>query len=185
VSQQLANAPKAQSDPAIDAVGRYELALSSVGLRDDQISPPPRLSDLAKLVIRKVIIVLLILPVALVGLLANLVPILIVFAVGAMIREPVTKGTARVLTALIVFPLAWILQIVLVDPDRMWLTLAVMVAGGVLLVVLIRQVLELVEAAITYSSVRNRRWLLGDLTGIRSHANGAIVRALEQTDTAP
>ena len=185
VSQRLANLPEAESDPAIDATGRYELALSAVALRDDQISPPPRLSDLARIVLRKVIIVLLILPLALVGLLANLIPTLIVFGVGAVIREPVTKGTARVLTALVVFPLAWTLQIILVGPERMWLTLGVMVVGGVLLVVAVRQVLELVEATITYSSVRNSRYLLDDLARIRSQADAAIVQALGSAGTEP
>jgi hypothetical protein len=48
-------------------------------------------------------------------------------------------------------------------------------AVGGLLVTLIRQVLEPAESAITYSSVRNRRWLLPDLATIRSRANDAIV----------
>jgi hypothetical protein len=184
VAQSLANLPESESDPAIDAVGRYELALAAVGLRDDQINPPPQLPDLAGLVVRKAVIVLLIAPLAFVGLLANLIPTIIVFVVGVAIREPVTKGTARVLTAVVVYPLAWSLQIILVGPDLMWLTLAVMVVGGVLLVVLIQQIIELVEATVTYSSVRSRRWLLNDLAGVRAEADGAIVGALEASNTA-
>jgi len=182
VSQRLANLPDDRSDQVLDGVGRYDLALSATGLRDDQINPTPQLPDLARVVARKGVIVLLLLPFALVGLLANLVPTLVVYLVGAAIREPVTKGTARVLTALVVFPLAWIIQLLLVHPDYMWLALVMMVLGAVLLLVLFRQALELIEAAITYSSVRSRRYLLDDLGHLRQQADADMTRALAAGD---
>jgi len=178
VAQRLANTSGPETDRAINAVGRYQLALSAVGLRDDQINPPPRVRDLAALVVKKGFIVLVMLPFALVGLLTSLIPILLTWAVGAAIREPVTKGTARALTALVAFPLAWTIQIMLTDPDLRLLALTLIVLGSVLLVAGTRQVLDLVEAAITYSSVRSKRALIGDLTELRTDADDAITAAM-------
>ncbi|MGI9609503.1 MAG: 1-acyl-sn-glycerol-3-phosphate acyltransferase [Acidimicrobiia bacterium] len=184
VAQRLADATGGAGDRAIDAVGRYELALSAVGLRDDQINPPPRVSDLARVVVTKTIVVIIILPFALFGLLVNLVPIVLTWLVGAAIREPVTKGTARVLTALVMFPLAWTIQILAVDPDYTLLTLVLMIVSAVLLVVGFKQVLDLIEATITYTSVRTRRALLDDLAALREQADGAIEAALAESGAA-
>jgi hypothetical protein len=47
-------------------------------------------------------------PFAIAGLLANVVPVAIVMAVSLLPQAPVTKGTIRVLVAIVVFPLTWL-----------------------------------------------------------------------------
>lgn len=178
VAQRLAHADREAADHALDSVGRYELALSAVGLRDDQINPPPRVSDLAKEVAKKALIVVLVLPLALLGLVANIIPILLVYLVGATIREPVTKGTARVITALVAFPVAWVFELVLTDPVSPLLALTLMVVGSLFVIVAVQQGIALFEALVTYSAVRARRALLGDLAALRREADAEVDRAL-------
>lgn len=178
VAQRLTHLPDPVVETVLSTFGRYELALSAVGLRDDQINPPPRLSDLARLVVKRMLIVLVVLPFALLGLLANIVPILLVYLAGAAIREPVTKGTARVLTALVAFPLSWAVMLVLTSPERRWLALALMMLGSVLVIVAAHQIIALIEALITYSAVRSRRALLDDLAALRTAADADLTREL-------
>jgi hypothetical protein len=53
---------------------------------------------------------LLVTPLAYISFLTNIVPIILTILVGTAVREPVTKGTARVLVALVAFPAAWALS---------------------------------------------------------------------------
>ncbi len=52
--------------------------------------------------------VLLLAPFAIAGVLINFIPALVVLAAGFLARSPVTKGTVRILVAIVVFPLTWL-----------------------------------------------------------------------------
>ena len=171
VAQQLALATDPGDDARFAETGAYQLALSASGLEDHQIQPAPRTRDLARIAVRKALIVLVITPLALIGLVGNLIAILLVVAVGAFVKEPVSKGTARVITGLVAFPLTWIVAAVTTDPNYWWLAIALALVGLVFLVIGAAQVIDLFEAMTTWWAVRNHIALLPDLHDMRDEAD--------------
>lgn len=107
LARRLAAAPAAQRDEIAQALARYHLDLDLAGLRDRQVEPGYRASTLLRRSLATTARLVLLAPLALLGAAWNLVPYWIVRLVGRVVSEPVTKGTARLLTALVVFPVAW------------------------------------------------------------------------------
>ena len=171
VAQELALSIDVNDENRLAATGRYQLALTASGLEDDQIQPIPKTKDLARIALVKGIIVVLMAPFALLGLTANFVAILLVMGVGAFVKEPVSKGTARVVTGIVVFPLSWIILIAATNPAHAWLTVLLVLIGLVFLVLGVTQVVDLFEALSGWWAVRNHLALLPDLTGFRREAN--------------
>lgn len=182
VAQELASSTDVDDENRLAATGRYQLALTAGGLEDDQIQPLPQMSDLARIALVKGIIVLLMAPFALLGLTANFVAILAVVGVGALVKEPVSKGTARVITGIVVFPLSWIILIAMTDPARVWLTLVMVFVGLVFLVVGVAQLVDLFEALTGWWTVRNHLALLPDLTKLRTEADAELSAILGETE---
>ncbi len=173
VAQRLGNATRGD-DRALPATADYQLALAACGLEDHQIQPQATAGRLARLSVRKAVIVILISPLALFGLVANIIPILIVIAVGALIKEPVSKGTARVLAGIVLFPVAWGILIARNDFDHVWLTVVLLFASVILLVIAVGQVLDLFEAATGWWAVRNHLGMLPELRDLRSDAEAEL-----------
>ncbi len=171
VAQELASSIDVRDENRLAATGRYQLALTASGLGDDQIQPMPKTTDLARVALVKGIIVVAMAPFALLGLTANFVAILLVMAVGALVKEPVSKGTARVITGMVVFPLSWIVLLILSDPNTVWIALLFVIVGLVFLVLGITQVVDLFEALSGWWAVRNHLALLPDLTKLRIEAD--------------
>ena len=174
VAQELASSIDVRDESRLAATGRYQLALTASGLGDDQIQPMPKTTDLARVALVKGIIVVLMAPFALLGLTANFVAILLVMGVGALVKEPVSKGTARVITGMVVFPLSWIILLILSDPTVVWISLLLVIIGLVFLVLGVTQVVDLFEALSGWWTVRNHLALLPDLTGLRIEADAEL-----------
>ena len=181
VAQELATSTDVNDENRLAATGRYQLALTGSGLEDDQIQPMPKTSGLAKVALRKGVIVVLMAPFALLGLTANFVAILLVMGVGALVKEPVSKGTARVITGIVVFPLSWIVLLLLSDPTKVWFALLLVIIGLVFLVLGITQVVDLFEALKGWWAVRNHLALLPDLTKLRVEADAELSTILGET----
>jgi len=182
VAQRLGHLTAAEGQSGFDDLLAYQFALAAAGLDDDQIMPKPHLGDMARLALKKALIVLLLAPLALFGFVANILPLLITIAIGWLIREPVTKGTAQVIAALVLFPLSWVLWIILISADRKGLVFLLLLIGSVFLVLLIEQLLGLIEAALGWWSVRSRVALLPDLFTERSKAEAELVAAMPGSD---
>jgi 1-acyl-sn-glycerol-3-phosphate acyltransferase len=180
VAQRLALSTDPDDDTRFAATGRYQLALSGSGLEDDQVQPRPKTTDLARIAFRRGIVVVLVAPLALIGLTANLIAILLVIGVGALVKEPVSKGTARVVTGIVVFPLSWIILIVLSDPSIAWLTFLLASVGLVFLVLGATQVLTLIEAVRDWWAIRNHLALLPDLERMRGEAERELSGILDE-----
>jgi hypothetical protein len=73
-----------------------------------QVANGQSLTVLARRTALLAVLLVVLAPFALAGLFANLVPATIVLAAGMVPRAPVSKGTVRVLTAAVVFPLTWL-----------------------------------------------------------------------------
>ena len=180
VAQRLARSPEGNDTDTFTQTGRYQLALAGCGLEDHQVQPQPRTRELAGLVLRKTLIVLLLAPFAFVGLVTNLLAILAVIGVGALVKEPVSKGTARVVTGLVMFPLMWVLQILVTDTDVWFITLILEIVGLVLLVLLVSQVIDLFEALTDWWAVRTNIALLPDIGRLRHFAEAELSSILER-----
>ncbi|MEA3501595.1 MAG: 1-acyl-sn-glycerol-3-phosphate acyltransferase [Actinomycetota bacterium] len=174
VAQELADSIDIQDENRLAATGRYQLALTAGGLEDDQVQPMPKMTDLARIALVKGMIVVVMAPFALLGLTANIVAILLVMGVGAFVKEPVSKGTARVITGIVVFPLSWIALIAVSDPNVAWLAFVLAIVGLVFLVLAIAQLVDLFEALSGWWAVRNHLALLPDLSKLRSKADAEL-----------
>ena len=183
VAQQLAIATTPGDDARFAETGSYQLALSASGLEDHQIQPAPRTRDLARIAVRKGLIVLVIAPFALLGLVGNLIAILLVIAVGAFVKEPVSKGTARVITGIVAFPLTWVVAAITTDPSYWWLAIGLALVGLVFLVIGAAQVIDLFEALSTWWAVRNHIALLPDLHEMRAQADRELGSILTSADS--
>ena len=107
VADQIAALPEDVQTEVFDRMGHYHLDLANLGVRDDHLVPAVRLRDLLRKLSLTAVTLLLVTPLAYVSFLTNIVPILLTILVGTAVREPVSKGTARVLVALVAFPAAW------------------------------------------------------------------------------
>ncbi|MGI9666189.1 MAG: 1-acyl-sn-glycerol-3-phosphate acyltransferase [Acidimicrobiia bacterium] len=174
VAQALAHATSPDVPGDLGATSRYYMSLTASGLEDHQIQPAPTAKALLRLAVIKAVILVLIAPFALFGLMFNLIPILLVIAVGAFVKEPVSKGTARVVTGVVVFPVTWIAVVAISHPDYQWLTFLLLIVGLILLIVGIAQLIDLFEALAGWWAVRKHAGLIDGLLVLRSAANDEI-----------
>ena len=181
VAQRLGNATR-NDDRALPATADYQLALAGCGLEDHQIQPRATVGRLARLSVRKAIIIIVISPLALFGLVANIIPILVILTVGAVIKEPVSKGTARVLAGIVLFPISWALLISFNDFEYVWFTVVLLFLGVILLVIAVGQILDLFEAATGWWAVRNHLGLLPELRELRSVAEAELASLIGESD---
>jgi hypothetical protein len=117
------------------------------------------------------------------GVAVNIVPAVLTALAGRRPEAPVTKGTVRVLTALLVFPLTWIVLAVLAPVDGVLRTSALVVAcpiaGGVAVGGLERAV-ALVRAWTGWLGLRNARGLLDRIHATRQRVCEAVNIAAAQ-----
>ncbi len=107
-ARRLSVAPPAELDTLVDETGRYEMVRGALRLRDVDLVADRRLRTLTRRVAWPAALLVVLAPFALAGLFTNLVPALVVLAVGLVPEAPVSKGTIRLLVAVLVFPLTWL-----------------------------------------------------------------------------
>lgn len=88
-------------------VARYHMLLGFVRLEDADVAQRQVLRPLVRRLIVLGVLGVVLTPFAVAGLFANLVPALLVLAAGLTVRAPVSKGTVRLLVALVAFPAWW------------------------------------------------------------------------------
>jgi 1-acyl-sn-glycerol-3-phosphate acyltransferase len=104
----------------VDRVARYEMLLRWVGLEDRDLTGGTTLTSLTRRAVVLGILLLVLAPLALAGLFANLIPLALVLAAGLIVKAPVTKGTVRFLAGFVAFPIMW-LVVALGDASDNWL----------------------------------------------------------------
>ena len=177
---QIGHLPEDIEDEILDRAGRYHLELAATSLRDDQVAPPARLRDALKAFGFSALKLAISLPLAFVGFATNLIPALLVIVAGSAIREPVTKGTARIVTALVAFPAAWSFAVWTSGRTGWALTLwvSMLIAGSVLLVVAASAMIQAVDAGVSWRRVRSRRALLEKVLEVRAETVDYVTSAL-------
>jgi glycerol-3-phosphate O-acyltransferase / dihydroxyacetone phosphate acyltransferase len=109
VARELADLGDGHRSGVVHAQARYQLLLNGLGLKDEDVTSRVSATYLARRLVGLAVLVVVLAPFALAGMLVNLVPVAIVLVVGMIPHAPVTKGTVRILVALVVFPLTWVL----------------------------------------------------------------------------
>ena len=108
IARSLVRAGQAARTPVVDAMARYQLVLADLRLHDEDVARSIGARALARRVAVLVAAVVALAPLALAGVLANLVPVALVVVAGLVPHAPVTKGTVRLLVALVAFPATWL-----------------------------------------------------------------------------
>lgn len=146
------------------ALARYELDLDVVRVRDEHLQPLMRRRTLWWRALVATIGFSLLIPFLAAGVLANIVPFLITKAAGRAVKEPVTKGTVRVLVAIVVFPLSWLVYALLTDMNQGWVaTLIAFVLAplfGFAVVLVAEAITKLIDTWRAVGALRDRRALL-------------------------
>jgi hypothetical protein len=79
-----------------------------VRVSDRYLAPRVQVKDLVVRLVLTALFVALLAPFALVGVVVNVIPTLLVVVAGLVAKAPVSKGTNRVLVGFVAFPAMWI-----------------------------------------------------------------------------
>lgn len=107
-ARRLAAATGPRRQELVSLVARYRMLLGFVNLDDDDVVKRVGLTHFARRIAVLGVVVALLSPLATAGLLANLVPAVLVLIAGLVPKAPVSKGTIRLLVAAVAFPAMWI-----------------------------------------------------------------------------
>lgn len=107
VARSLARAEPDRRAELVSLVARYEMLRGHVGLDDATVLRGVNLRALPRRVALLAAVVVALSPLAVAGVFANLLPLLLVVVAGLVPSAPVSKGTIRVLVAVAMFPATW------------------------------------------------------------------------------
>jgi 1-acyl-sn-glycerol-3-phosphate acyltransferase len=107
LAKDLDRLPQDQRDPIARSAGEYQLLLGAVGIDDSYLKPRVTVRALVGRAVVTALAVVVLAPFALVGLVVNAIPALLVTIAGLAATAPVSKGTNRVLVGLVSFPVMW------------------------------------------------------------------------------
>jgi glycerol-3-phosphate O-acyltransferase / dihydroxyacetone phosphate acyltransferase len=164
-ARRLADTGAETREDVIASVADYALDLRLSHLQDAEITPGPGLARRFRKAVATVILLVVLSPIIVVGLLANIVPFLLVRVASRRVRVPVTKGTVRVLVGFAVFPITWIvLAIIFADDYRaVLLFVALPVLGFIALWALETAVLNWRMLSAWRAARGERRWFAEQL----------------------
>jgi hypothetical protein len=106
LADRLSEAPASEEEIVLAAAIEYRESLAAAGVSDAVVAP-----GAAEALVRRRrlgwLLTLALAPLAAIGLVANAVPAVAVFAVGRRPMPPVTHATSKFLTAIVLFPANW------------------------------------------------------------------------------
>lgn len=183
LASRLARRPADERTGVIEAVARYNLQLTLLGVRDDVVAAgfsPTR--QLRRLVVTAVLGFVLA-TFAVVGLLANAAPVAVVALAGRSVKAPVTKGTVRVLVGLLAFPLAWFTTaFVMVDGwQAIVLAMVLYAVTGLVAVRFVELAIDLGRDVAGWRLLQARRGLVAEIRDQRAEAVDAVRASLGPT----
>lgn len=166
LAQRLADASAVEREAVLRALGTYQVQLDVLRLRDELLMPRMHARWLLRRALGLTAYLVVLGAIVVAGVVVNLIPAALTAMAGRRPVAPVTKGTVRVLTGLLVFPLTW-LAVALAVPVDGWLpTTAVFLAcpaAGLIAVGGLERVIALVRAWTGWMGLRNARGLLDRL----------------------
>lgn len=206
-ARRLARLDDERRGALVDLVARYKMLLGFVDLDDADVARRDVVAVLVRRLVVLAVLGVVLAPFAVAGLFANLVPAVLVLVAGLTVRAPVSKGTVRLLVALVTFPLMWgiwawqdsgtgavsdlarsvtypVAAVVGPDPaDRSSAladVLAVLVAPvlGGLALVLLGRIRDLIAGLVRWRTLIDRRGQLDEVRTRRAEVVDAAQRAL-------
>ena len=183
-ARRLARAPDALLKEIETAVADYALDLRLGHLTDAEITPGPGLLARVRKAVAITIVLLVFLPFIAFGVLANLIPYLVVRLVSRRVRVPVTKGTVRMLVGVAVFPLTW-LVVAVVLADGWWAVALFFVAAisGFVALWALELAFRNASTLIAWRAARGeRRWSADNLREHRDRLAATVDSALDAAD---
>lgn len=106
-ARRLARIDEARRTALVDLVARYRMLLGFVRLDDADVARRGVLGPLVRRLVVLAVLGVVLTPFAVAGLFANLLPAILVLAAGLVVKAPVSKGTVRLLVAVVTFPAMW------------------------------------------------------------------------------
>lgn len=180
LAARLGATPPAARARVLRAVADYQLELDVAGVRDRELVAGFQPRRLLERLVLTAVVGFVLLTFAAVGVLANAVPAALVALAGRSVAAPVTKGTVRVLTAAIAFPVGWAV-VAWLTVDGLWAILFAMAVFAVTGLVAVRGVelaLGLVRHLDAWQLLQDRRGLLGEARARRAEAVDAVRQEL-------
>lgn len=176
LAQRLANRPADVRARVRALLADYHLDLAAVEVDDAEVAAGYSARRVLLHLVITLALVAALSPVAVAGAAVNLLPASLVVAAGRRVVRPVTKGTVRVLTAVLVFPPAWFgVATALVDGWwRVTLLGIALAAAGLLAVRLAEALLRALSDYRSWRCVQDRAGVLPDVRARREHLVAAI-----------
>ena len=187
LADRLSEAPAPMEEEVRAAARHYRDGLAVVGVPDAVVAPGAE-EALARRGLFAWLLTLAILPLALVGLVANALPTLAVYAAGRRPAPPVRHATIKFLTAFVVFPLMWaVLRWWVFDDARYaWLlTLAVGPICGLATLWCVGRLLRARRARLGLERLAAATGLADDLRDRRAHLVEAVRAATSAASHGP
>jgi glycerol-3-phosphate O-acyltransferase / dihydroxyacetone phosphate acyltransferase len=181
IAQALAVASERARSDVIGALGIYNLYLDVYRLRDDQLVPRVRRRWLLRHALTLSLYLGLLGVVMVIGTAVNALPTLVVASAGRRPAAPVTKGTVRVLAALLTFLPTWLVVSIALPLTGFWpttLALLLLPLAGAITVGGIERAVRLTQAWTGWLGLRNARGDLEDLLAARARLCEAVDAAL-------
>jgi 1-acyl-sn-glycerol-3-phosphate acyltransferase len=165
------------------ALQRYVARLHIVDAADEEIAPRWLLGRLLRRLVTLGVLVVIAVLVLAPALLLSALPAVIVTVAGSQPRAPVTKGTVRLLTGLVAFPVTW-LTVAFLVADTWWLRVAWLlyqVVACIVAIPLLEAIVAWFRGARSWWHLRDRRGLVPDLLSARADVIEEVGRALATT----
>lgn len=180
LARRLADAPQPARQQVHDALARYQLGLSLLGLRDAYLVAPYRLGRLAGLLLTTALKLLILAPFAAVGAGVNALPYWGVHWAGRLVKDPALRASARLLAGVALFPTTWLIVAWFAPWNAWWARIAIIVVAPALGLVAVRALEQVIEVHRTW-----RGWLAlierrGELDELRAD-RARLIELVEAT----
>ncbi len=176
LARRLGRLPAEQRRSLRSTVAAYVLLLHLFHLDDRQLIGVVRRRDLLRSVVILSVVYLVTGPLVLAGVLANAPPAAVVAAISLGVHTPVTKGTVRLLVAMVVFPVSWFIAGSMFTDGALRVTAAAVgfAAAGFLALLWIEGVIRLVATIVSWRVTAERSALIDPLTEARQSVVDAV-----------
>lgn len=157
-------------------IGRYTTVLSGLRLTDADVITPTNPTRLLRSALGIAVFVVLLGGLVAATALINLWPAGLVALVSLLVKQPVSKGTARVLVGMLAFPTAWITAGVLTTDGAVRVTLVVLTAaiGALAAIWLVERAMALARMLLRWQAQRERIGTVGLATEVRADVVDAV-----------
>jgi len=178
---QLDDAPEDAREAVRSSLARYTLDLELAGVHDRHLVAPPNLRTLVRRAVIDGLLVAIALPFAVAGLLCNLAPFALVNLISMKVRAAVTKGTVRVLVAVVAFPMAWIIGGIIVADGTWAVVLAALgfAIAGFLTLIAVEAAIRFLRELEAVRTVRERAVVIDRLRARRAEVVDAVDAATQ------